>query len=160
TYIYDPGSNSWTTGPSTNAAHGYTAGTAIGARLFVVAGASIADNLILNKVETALVQPNLTVSAGADQTLTATLIGQVTATLSATVSGGTAPYTYKWELASAQGDGDDVTNLGTTASINVALPLGFYTFKVTVTDAIGATASATTHATVNMPTIGGRRETR
>ncbi len=38
TYIYDTLSNSWTTGPSTNVAHAFTGGTAIGNRLLVVAG--------------------------------------------------------------------------------------------------------------------------
>ena len=97
----------------------------------------------------------LTVSAGADQILTASLIGQATATLSATVSGGTAPYTYKWVTTGVVGDADDIPTLGTTPSVIVGLPLGFFTFTVTVTDAAGAMASATTHVTVQLPTIAG-----
>ena len=38
TYIYDIAGNSWTTGPSTNVAHSFTGGAAIGSRLLVVGG--------------------------------------------------------------------------------------------------------------------------
>jgi hypothetical protein len=38
TYIYDIAGNSWTTGPSTNVAHSFTGGAAIGNRLVIVGG--------------------------------------------------------------------------------------------------------------------------
>jgi len=94
----------------------------------------------------------LTVTAGADQTLTASLIGQATATLSASASGGTPPYTYAWSTTSVVGDADDVpSSLGAGSNVVIGLPLGLFTFTVTVTDATGAKASATTHVTVQMP---------
>ena len=83
------------------------------------------------------------------------MIGQAIATLSATASGGIAPYAYQWVLTTGIGDVDDVPPLGTTATLMVGLPLGSFTFTVTVTDATGATATATTHVTVQLPTIAG-----
>ena len=38
TYVYDIAGNSWTTGPNMNVAHSFTAGTAIGNRLLILAG--------------------------------------------------------------------------------------------------------------------------
>ena len=38
TYIYDTGSNTWTTGPNTNVPHSFTGGTAISNKLVVVSG--------------------------------------------------------------------------------------------------------------------------
>jgi hypothetical protein len=98
----------------------------------------------------------LTVTTGLDQTLTAGLIGQATAPLTATASGGKTPYSYRWTFVSGLGDTDDVASFDAPApNVQVTLPLGTFTFKVTVTDANGATASATTHVTVQLPTIAG-----
>ncbi len=82
------------------------------------------------------------------------LKGHATATLTATVSGGTAPYSHQWTLTDGF-DLDDVPPLGTSTSISVPLPLGVFTFKVTVTDRNRATKSAYTHVTVQLPTIAG-----
>jgi uncharacterized repeat protein (TIGR03803 family) len=96
---------------------------------------------------------HLTVTPGADQTLTASPIGQGAAALSAVASGGTAPYSYQWTLASGVGDVDDIPAIvGTAANVNISLPLGAFTFKVTATDAAGATASSTMQVTVQIPT--------
>jgi uncharacterized repeat protein (TIGR03803 family) len=98
----------------------------------------------------------LTVNAGPDQTLTANLIGRASATLAAVASGGAAPYAYAWTTEAVVGDADDLPlSLGTTANIQVGLPLGAFTLRVTVTDATGATASATTHVTVQLPVTAG-----
>jgi uncharacterized repeat protein (TIGR03803 family) len=99
----------------------------------------------------------LTVTPGADQSLTASAFGQATATLSAAASGGTAPYTYQWTFVSGTGDIDDIppNGVGSGASVPLGLPLGTFTFKVTVTDAHAATASAITHVSVQLPTIAG-----
>jgi uncharacterized repeat protein (TIGR03803 family) len=104
-----------------------------------------------------LLAPNpLTVDGGADQTITSSLIGQGVVTLSATANGGQAPYTYLWTTTAVVGDADDIPpTLGTTASVSPTLPLGFYTFTVTVTDAFGVSASAVTHVTVQLPTVAG-----
>ena len=37
----------------------------------------------------------------------------------------------------------------------MSLPVGMYTFRVTVTDGIGGTASATTDVTIQIPTVAG-----
>ncbi len=64
--------------------------------------------------------------------------------LTATVSGGTAPYTYFWT-------GSGAANLDTNFINNPtfsACPVGIYTCTCTVTDHLGAQASASTNITI------------
>ncbi len=79
-----------------------------------------------------IVNPAVAVNAGPDQEICA----GSTATLAATASLGTAPYTYKW--SSGQ----------TTASISVS-PSATTTYTVTVTDAKGCEATDNVVITVN-----------
>ncbi len=69
-------------------------------------------------------------------------------TLTATPSGGTAPYTYAWTQAA----GDAVTLAGTGATRTFTAPAGTtaraYTFQVTVTPASGAAVIETVTANV------------
>lgn len=70
--------------------------------------------------------------------------------LTATVAGGTAPYTYAWS-----------GGLGTTNKINVC-PTTATSYTITVTDATGKITSASTTVTVNTPptvTISGTSTT-
>jgi hypothetical protein len=63
------------------------------------------------------------------------------ATLTATVSGGGAPYTYSWKDASN-------VEVGTTAAVSVS-PTSTATYTVTITDFCGVTASQPVTVTVN-----------
>ena len=64
----------------------------------------------------------------------------------ATVTGGSAPFTYTWDFGDGQtGAGSAVTHTYTTA--------GSYTAKVTVTDATSTTKDATVAITVTGPAI-------
>src|SRR4029077_5723755 len=82
-------------------------------------------------------------SAGAAQTLEATSPAGATVTLTATASDVDAADTlsYRW----AEG----ATELGTSASLTVGLPLGVHAIDVTVTDSQAATATASTSVTVH-----------
>jgi uncharacterized repeat protein (TIGR01451 family) len=126
-------------------------------------GAIVARNYAIYSVqETPLLGPRVTttigvppppptppvVSAGADQTLTANAIGQATITLTGTATSPTGlPLTVAWALGS--------TSVGTTPSVTATLALGAYTFTFTATDSNGLTTSATTHVSVQLPTIAG-----
>jgi N-acetylneuraminic acid mutarotase len=56
TYIFDTVAGIWSTGPNTNVPHSFTAGTAIGNRLLVVAGES-GPGVVTNTVEMATAPP-------------------------------------------------------------------------------------------------------
>jgi PKD repeat protein len=70
------------------------------------------------------------------------------ATLVATVTGGTAPYTFSWNL----GDGTSASTMVVTHSY---APSTSYTVHLTVTDAAGKTTSATVTVTVGSSSSTG-----
>src|ERR1019366_1517573 len=93
-----------------------------------------------------ITQPNtLTVSAsnGGPYSITQTIA------LTTNVNGGTAAYTYHWTGPSSY----NITGAFPNPSIANATPTNAGVYNVTVTDANGCTASATTTVVVN-PTIG------
>jgi uncharacterized repeat protein (TIGR01451 family) len=126
-------------------------------------GAIVARNYaIMSTEETPLLGPPVTttigapppppqppvVSAGADQTLTANAIGQASVTLTGSAtSSSVLPLTVAWTLGS--------TPVGTTPSVTVTLALGAYAFTFSATDSNGLTTSATTHVSIQLPTIAG-----
>nr|BAF30825.1 hypothetical membrane protein [Thermoplasma acidophilum] len=65
----------------------------------------------------------------------------VNATFTASISGGTGPYSYSWAIS-----GNTYTSSSATASFSTA---GYQTIKLTITDKNGNTASATYTETVN-----------
>jgi len=79
---------------------------------------------------------DLTADAGADESICP---GTIT-TLTATPTGGTAPYTYEWQDSSG-------TTIGTTQSVNV-MPASTETYTVIITDALGCTAQDSVTITV------------
>ncbi|MCH8510092.1 MAG: MBG domain-containing protein [Kiritimatiellae bacterium] len=68
-------------------------------------------------------------------------------TLSATVSGGTGPYTYRWTALSAAGTVSFATPNAAGTSVEF-VNAGPYTFRVRVTDANGVSTTATVDVTV------------
>jgi len=78
------------------------------------------------------VNPSLTANAGTDQTI----CRGTSASLSASVTGGTAPYTYAW------------SNSATTQNTSVS-PTATTTYTVTITDSKGCTGTDQVVVTVN-----------
>lgn len=96
---------------------------------------------------------SFSVDSGADQTIP----DGNSATTTAVVTGGTAPYTYNWVQT---GGGSAVIMNGTTDTptfVPSAGP-GVYTFEVTVTDSTGATATDTITITVTAVGSGGSKK--
>lgn len=132
----------------------------------LVAGDSFSETYKVTAIDmkgTAL-SGSMSVTFKAPATLTATLAatksltaaastGVATGTLSATVAGGIAPYTYLWERT---GGSRSTLSSEQVASpvFSITLALGenvTETWRVTVTDAVGHTASASTAITSNYP---------
>gem|GEM_PF-1507790 len=114
-------------------------------------GATASDNvtIVVNSVPVNNVPP--TVSAGAGQTITLPVNA---ATLSGTASdpdGSIA--SYAWSKVS--GTGGTITSPSSASTTVTGLTQGSYTFKLTVTDNKGATASANVSVTVNPATQTG-----
>lgn len=76
-----------------------------------------------------------------------------TQTATATPSGGAAPYTYSWVNVSGYGSINRPTQAGT--SFTATVPTGTFhgVFRVTITDAIGQTATA--DVTASFTNYGG-----
>jgi uncharacterized repeat protein (TIGR03803 family) len=89
-----------------------------------------------------------TVTVGPDQVVTANNIGQATVTVTGHGSNFGA-LSLLWAGPGASGN-----PAATTESMTVTLGLGNYSYTLTVTDAYGRTASATTHVTVQLPSSG------
>ncbi|TMI70512.1 MAG: hypothetical protein E6H09_16350 [Bacteroidetes bacterium] len=116
-------------------------------------GATASDNVTIT-VNNAVVNNILpTVSAGSNQTIT---LPTSSASLSGSASDpdGTIA-SYAWSKVS--GTGGTITSPATAATTVTGLTAGSYTFKLTVTDNKGATASANVSVTVNAaaPPSGG-----
>ena len=140
--VYDPAANAWYT--ADNLFSRDYAGVAVAAgRLYVVGG----ESFLLSDV-------------GIDRTGIADLSGlgatasadpasggiPLTVSFSATVTGGTEPYTYDWDFK----DGSDH---GTTATpSHTFTTVGTYDVTLTVTDANGGTAQAHVQVTATAPT--------
>ena len=89
-----------------------------------------------------------TANAGPDQVVTSNIDGQAVITLDGSGSSPTGlPLTFTW----SQGP----TILATTAMPTLTFGLGAFTLTLTVSDSNGASASATTHVTVQIPTVAG-----
>jgi hypothetical protein len=111
--------------------------------LNVMVNGFISANYSLTTPATTDTAPTITTAASASPSPTTGL----TTTLSVAASGGTAPLTYTWQNTSAPSGKSTAslsTNATNTSNSTVATfqQAGSYTFKVTVTDALGLSTSS------------------
>lgn len=101
---------------------------------------TISVSMTANRAAQAIFGPGVSVAAGPPQSIVA---GEA-ATLSATISGGTAPYAVQWSPSAGLSH--------SAAATTLAQPATTTTYSVTVTDSLGATASDAVTVTV-LPTL-------
>ena len=78
-----------------------------------------------------------------------------TSTATATPTGGAAPFTYSWVKLSGDGEPLSPTQAGTKFTATIGTGTFHGVFRVTVTDAIGQTASADVEASfTNYGSVG------
>ena len=150
TLAYDTANDIWTFATPMPTPRANMASAVINGVLYAAGGNNGITNPFQSMYTVEAFTPPLAVGAGPDQVLTSNNIGQATVTLSGSATGGVSPIAYQWTVAG----GEAVTQASTPVTMQT-LELGFYTFTFTATDANGQSALATTHVSVQLPTIAG-----
>ena len=142
----NPFTFSWNFGDSTSASGNIVSHTYSSAGSYTVTlTAKDANVQTVTSTQTLLVAPSPLTTIFVVASSSGLTVGQP-ASFTASVSGGTSPYTFNWNF------GDGTTASGNPVNHSFNMP-GTYTVTVTVADANAKTATATASILVNPPTL-------